>query len=75
MITRGTVNHAHSNSHFEERGCVVDQPQRADRPEPLGFLNVLRLVEDDTAALRFKMRIAANKSRCVFDAALYRRAK
>ena len=47
-----------SNSHFEERGCVGDQPQRADRPEPLGFLHVLRRVEDDTAALRFKMRIA-----------------
>ena len=50
-----------SNSHFEERGCVGDQPQRADRPEPLGFLNVLRLVEDDPAALRFKMRIAGTQ--------------
>lgn len=28
------------------------------RPELRGFLNVLRLVEDDTAALRFKMRIS-----------------
>jgi hypothetical protein len=26
--------------------------------ETLGFLPLLRLVEDDTAALRFKMRIA-----------------
>ncbi len=44
--------------HFAERGCVSDQPQRAARPERLGFFNVLRLVEDDTAALWFKMGIA-----------------
>ena len=29
------------------------------RRNRLYFLNLLRLVEDDTAALRFKMRIAA----------------
>jgi hypothetical protein len=47
-----------SKSHFEERGCVRDQRQRMDRPEPLEFLNVLRLVDDDTAALQGKMKIA-----------------
>jgi hypothetical protein len=46
------------NSRFEERGCVGDQRQRIDRPEPLEFLNVLWLVEDDTTALQGKMRIA-----------------
>ena len=37
-----------------ERGCVEDQPQHLNTPE---FREVLRLVEDDTAALRvFKTR-------------------
>ena len=37
-----------------ERGCVEDQPQHPNTPE---FLELLRLVEDDTAALRvFKTR-------------------
>ena len=37
-----------------ERGCVEDQPQHLNTPE---FRELLRLVEDDTAALRvFKTR-------------------
>jgi hypothetical protein len=41
-----------------ERGCVEDQPQQCDNAEALDLLetpvlsNLLRLVEDDTAALR-----------------------
>jgi hypothetical protein len=35
-----------------ERGCVEDQPQRRISPESFGNSRVLRLVEDDTAALR-----------------------
>jgi len=51
-----------SNSHFGERGGVGDQPQRANWAEGSSLLNLLRLVEDDTAALRCKMRIAADSS-------------
>jgi hypothetical protein len=35
-----------------ERGWVEDQPQRLTNPECLGNSSVLRLVEDDTGALR-----------------------
>jgi hypothetical protein len=35
-----------------ERGCVEDQPQQATDSEWLGKSKALRLVEDDTAALR-----------------------
>jgi len=41
-----------------ERGCVEDQPQQLHTPGPWNslespvFSNLLRLVEDDTAALR-----------------------
>jgi hypothetical protein len=34
-----------------ERGCVEDQPQRRGEHNQPGFHGVLRLVEDDTAAL------------------------
>jgi len=34
-----------------ERGCVEDQPQRAGSSQGSGACSVLRLVEDDTAAL------------------------
>ena len=37
-----------------ERGCVEDQPQRVRSPKASGARSVLRLVEDDTAALRFQ---------------------
>ena len=43
-------------SHEPERGCVVlDQPQRA------GYSRVLRLVEDDTAALLWLKPCSARK--------------
>src|SRR5437667_4039091 len=35
-----------------ERGCVEDQPQRVGSSKASGACRVLRLVEDDTAALR-----------------------
>ena len=35
-----------------ERGCVGDQPQRVGGSKAPGARRVLRLVEDDTAALR-----------------------
>src|SRR5213593_3406961 len=35
-----------------ERGCVEDQPQRVGSSKASGACSVLRLVEDDTAALR-----------------------
>ena len=35
-----------------ERGCVEDQPQRVGSSKVSGACRVLRLVEDDTAALR-----------------------
>ena len=35
-----------------ERGCVEDQPQRVKGSECVGIQDVLRLVGDDTAALR-----------------------
>jgi hypothetical protein len=35
-----------------ERGCVADQPQHVKQSESLEVFNGLRLVEDDTAALR-----------------------
>jgi hypothetical protein len=35
-----------------ERGCVEDQPQPAKHAEALANSGGLRLVEDDTAALR-----------------------
>src|SRR6266516_4574919 len=35
-----------------ERGCVEDQPQRVESSKALGTCSVLRMVEDDTAALR-----------------------
>jgi hypothetical protein len=35
-----------------ERGCVEDQPQRLISSESFGDWSALRLVEDDTAALR-----------------------
>src|SRR5438552_17745803 len=35
-----------------ERGCVEDQPQRVGGSKAPGVCGVLRLVEDDTAALR-----------------------
>src|SRR6266487_5829574 len=35
-----------------ERGCVEDQPQRVGSSKGSGACRVLRLVEDDTAALR-----------------------
>src|SRR6266704_1115083 len=35
-----------------ERGCVEDQPQRVGSSKASGAYSVLRLVEDDTAALR-----------------------
>ena len=35
-----------------ERGCVEDQPQRVGGSKASGACSVLRLVEDDTAALR-----------------------
>src|SRR6266516_4477075 len=35
-----------------ERGCVEDQPQRVGSSKVSGACSVLRLVEDDTAALR-----------------------
>ena len=35
-----------------ERGCVEDQPQRVKGSECFGIQDVLRLVGDDTAALR-----------------------
>jgi hypothetical protein len=35
-----------------ERGCVEDQPQQMKYSESLGNSKALRLVEDDTAALR-----------------------
>ena len=34
-----------------ERGCVADQPQR------IFVTDMLRLVEDDTAALRWRKRV------------------
>jgi len=34
-----------------ERGCVEDQPQRVGSSKAPGACSVLRLVEDDTAAL------------------------
>jgi len=39
-----------SNDFREERGWVEDQPQHSPRANPL------RLVEDDTATLRFMAR-------------------
>jgi hypothetical protein len=36
-----------------ERGCVEDQPQRLGHRQTLQIPGVLRLVEDDTAALRW----------------------
>src|SRR5206468_13019727 len=39
-----------------ERGCVEDQPQRVGSSKASGACRVLRLVEDDTAALRFQQR-------------------
>jgi len=38
-----------------ERGCVEDQPQRVGSSKASGACRVLRLVEDDTAALRFTL--------------------
>src|SRR5438876_5537650 len=35
-----------------ERGCVEDQPQRVGSSKGSGACRVLRLIEDDTAALR-----------------------
>ena len=35
-----------------ERGCVEDQPQRVGTSRAQELRGVLRLVEDDTAALR-----------------------
>ena len=35
-----------------ERGCVEDQPQRVESSKASAACSVLRLVEDDTAALR-----------------------
>src|SRR5213592_4983928 len=35
-----------------ERGCVEDQPKRVGSSKASGVCSVLRLVEDDTAALR-----------------------
>ena len=37
-----------------ERGCVEDQPQRVGSSKASGACSVLRLVEDDTAALRVR---------------------
>src|SRR6266487_1166791 len=37
-----------------ERGCVEDQPQRVGSSKTSGACSVLRLVDDDTAALRFQ---------------------
>src|SRR5438876_380349 len=37
-----------------ERGCVEDQPQRVGSSKTSGACSVLRLVEDDTAALRVR---------------------
>ena len=36
-----------------ERGCVGDQPQHVNDSESLEKSKALRLVEDDTAALRY----------------------
>ena len=36
-----------------ERGCVEDQPQRVGSSKTSAACGVLRLVEDDTAALRY----------------------
>jgi hypothetical protein len=43
-----------------ERGCVEDQPQHVRQANPL------RLVEDDTAAIRREMRaiVRASQSEC-----------
>src|SRR6266516_5093725 len=41
-----------------ERGCVEDQPQRVGSSRASGDSGVLRLVEDDTAALRYQAGIA-----------------
>src|SRR5436190_14734039 len=40
-----------------ERGCVEDQPQRVGSSKASGACRVLRLVEDDTAALRSNGRL------------------
>jgi len=42
-----------------ERGCVEDQPQRVGSSQASGACGVLRLVEDDTAALRSPVRICS----------------
>ncbi len=43
------------------RSAAVSQTSRSawDRTETVEIREILRLVEDDTAALQFKMRIAA----------------
>jgi hypothetical protein len=44
-----------------ERGCVEDQPQDVNTPE---FRELLRLVEDDTAALRVFVTRSKGESLC-----------
>src|SRR2546426_686613 len=49
-----------------ERGCVEDQPQRVGSSKAAGACGVLRLVEDDTAALRsavaFQNRLSGSRN-------------
>src|SRR5437667_9025338 len=58
-----------------ERGCVEDQPQRVGSSKASRACSVLRLVEDDTAALRspgpsqfHRVRISGAMSNEQFDA-------
>src|SRR5213596_200036 len=56
-----------------ERGCVEDQPQRVGSSKASRACSVLRLVEDDTAALRSPGTpgIGAMLCRCVLAATCY----
>src|SRR6266542_6719612 len=56
-----------------ERGCVEDQPQRVGSSKASRACSVLRLVEDDTAALRSPGTpgIGAVLCRCVLPATCY----
>jgi hypothetical protein len=40
-----------------ERGCVEDQPQEVKHPKSLVNSRALRLVEDNTAALRTRRKL------------------
>src|SRR6059036_2219569 len=54
-----------------ERGCVEDQPQRVGSSKASRACSVLRLVEDDTAALRsIPHRIHTNSKRASISTAI-----